>query len=357
MSSRISVPIGQNITEAVLALRQGQLLGFPTETVYGLGADALNEAAVAAVFAAKGRPIDHPLIVHLAGPEALNQWAIDIPPLAQRLAEAFWPGPLTLVLKKHPRVPMVVTGGQDTVALRVPNHPVCLSLLRAFGGGIVGPSANRYQRVSPTSAQDVSEELGEKLAYVLDGGACQVGIESTIVSCDSEGSVQILRQGAVSPEALRAAIQSPISIQAPVTALTHTAPRVPGSGVLHYAPEKPVFMSEYDELLAQLLALMAQPESTKMPLSVLAFSAMPATLSAWTRLDWQIMPRDPVVYQQQLYRRLRAFDKSDAQQLWIEAVPKGVDAWLAVQDRLRRATAGAQLSLIQNKSKSLGRFF
>ena len=352
MSSRIAVPMGQDITEAVLALRQGHLVGFPTETVYGLGADALNEAAVAAVFAAKGRPVDHPLIVHVAGSAVLDEWAIDIPPLARRLAEAFWPGPLTLVLKKHPRVPVAVTGGQDTIALRVPNHPLCLRLLQTFGGGIVGPSANRYQRVSPTCAQDVSEELGDKLAYIVDGGACIVGIESTIVACGPDGTAQILRQGAISASALQSVLQ-PLAAKTPVAAAS--SPRVPGAGAIHYAPEKPVFMVDYNTLVERLLALATQDKHPTV--SVLAFSPKPKVLSMWPGLDWQVMLRDHVVYQQQLYARLRAFDKSTADQLWIESVPTEMDAWLAVYDRLQRATARAQFSPTQRTSMNFGRSF
>jgi L-threonylcarbamoyladenylate synthase len=341
MLPTVLAPVGQNITEAVLALQQGQLLGFPTETVYGLGADALNEAAVAAVFAAKGRPMGHPLIVHVSGSEALSEWAIDIPPLAWRLAEAFWPGPLTLILKKHPHVPLVVTGGQDTIALRMPNHPACLNLLRAFGGGIVGPSANRYQRVSPTSAQDVLEELGDKLAYILDGGTCTVGIESSIVACGLDGTAKILRQGAVSPAALRAVIQSPLETQMLATA---SSPRVPGASAVHYAPDKPVLMAKYDEIVEQLLVLATQVMPEQTAVSVLSFSPKPSDLSAFSTLDWQVVPRENIVYQQQLYARLRAFDKSPSVQLWIEDVPTDADAWLAIRDRLERATARTQPS-------------
>jgi L-threonylcarbamoyladenylate synthase len=329
--SSLVFPLGQDICAAVKALRQGKLVGFPTETVYGLGADALNEAAVGAVFTAKERPFDHPLIVHIADPQALNAWAIDLPPVALRLAKAFWPGPLTLVLKKHPRVPAIVTGQQDTVALRMPNHPMALSLLRAFGGGIVGPSANRYQRISPTSAQDVAEELGDKLAYILEGGACAIGIESTIVACRPDGSVQLLRQGAIKPSALEAVIQSPLILSKPTA-----SPRAPGSDLVHYAPEKPVLMRSYDAILADLMSLATQLALPS--LSVWSFAARPAALSAWQGLDWHVVPQEGQLYQQQLYTQLRAFDRSAAQQLWIETPPKQ-EAWLAVHDRLQRASA------------------
>jgi L-threonylcarbamoyladenylate synthase len=164
------------INKAAELLRQGRLVALPTETVYGLGADAKNPEAVKRIFAAKGRPADHPLIVHIPDKAALKDWAIEIPELAWKLAEHFWPGPLTIVLKKHPDVPMEVTGGQNTIALRVPNHPVALGVLRAFGGGIAAPSANRYCRISPTQASHVEEELGYKVDMILDGGACEVGL-------------------------------------------------------------------------------------------------------------------------------------------------------------------------------------
>ena len=347
MSFGSPVPIGQNITEAVQALRQGKLLGFPTETVYGLGADALNASAVSAVFKAKGRPFDHPLIVHVASADELDNWAIDIPPIARLLAQTFWPGPLTLVLKKHPRVPMVVTGGQETVALRMPNHPLTLRLLDRFGGGIVGPSANRYQRVSPTSAQDVLEELGGQLAYILDGGACTVGIESTIVRCDSEAKLQILRQGAIGPSSLQS-IQSSAStlILAKASSGTKT-PKVPGSDAVHYAPIKPVFMATYPELQERLLAVMtSNPDQL---ISVLSFSSKPNAFSAWQALDWQVIPRDHVVYQQQLYARLRAFDSASATQLWIERVPDDKEEWLPVCDRLQRVTAKHHIASLYYK--------
>ena len=182
------IPADADFARAVDLLRAGELVAFPTETVYGLGADASNPDAVGKIFAAKGRPADHPLIVHLAGHDAVEHWAEDVPAVAWELMETFWPGPLTLILKKQAWVPSTVTGGQDTVGLRVPGHPVALELLRRFAasgghGGIAAPSANRFGRISPTTAAHVHEELGERVPLILDGGACAVGIESTIVDC------------------------------------------------------------------------------------------------------------------------------------------------------------------------------
>ena len=174
------------IDQAVDLLRQGRLVAFPTETVYGLGADASNPDAVLRIFLAKGRPVDHPLIVHIPNVASLDAWALSVPESAQQLAAHFWPGPLALILKKRPKVPLEVTGGQDTVGLRIPDHPIALRLLQAFGGGIAAPSANRFCRISPTHARHVQEELGDAVDMILDGGACQVGVESTIV--DLSGS-------------------------------------------------------------------------------------------------------------------------------------------------------------------------
>ena len=188
------------LAQAVRLLQAGELVAFPTETVYGLGADAANPQAVAKIFAAKGRPADHPLIVHLADASHLTQWAIDIPPTAHALAEAFWPGPLTLILPKAPAVPLAVTGGQQTVGLRVPAHPLALELLQAYaqaGGGhgglcgIAAPSANRFGRISPTEAAHVRDELGSAVSLILDGGRCAVGIESTIIDLTRPASLTV----------------------------------------------------------------------------------------------------------------------------------------------------------------------
>src|SRR6202046_3148356 len=184
------------IETAVQALRDGELVAFPTETVYGLGANAQNPAAVRKIFAAKGRPVDHPVIVHLDSPRFLHRWVREVPEAANKLAERFWPGPLTMVLPRAANVHDVVTGGQDTVAIRVPSHPMAQQLLTAFGGGIAAPSANRYGHLSPTRAEHVREEFGAEVRVVLDGGDCRLGLESTIVAC-LEGKVQLLRPGAI----------------------------------------------------------------------------------------------------------------------------------------------------------------
>src|SRR5580692_12440440 len=184
------------IDAAVQALRDGDLVAFPTETVYGLGANAQNPVAVRKIFEAKHRPLSHPVIVHLDSPKFLHRWVSEVPAVASRLAERFWPGPMTLVMPRASNVSDVVTGGQDTVAVRVPSHPMAQQLLTAFGGGIAAPSANRYGRISPTRAEHVREEFGADVRIVLDGGDCKLGLESPIVAC-LDGKVQLLRPGAV----------------------------------------------------------------------------------------------------------------------------------------------------------------
>ncbi|HKY00574.1 MAG TPA: L-threonylcarbamoyladenylate synthase, partial [Steroidobacteraceae bacterium] len=226
------LPRAAEIEEAVALLNAGELVAFPTETVYGLGADASNPAAVARIFAAKGRPTTHPLIVHLSGFAAARDWASELPGAAARLAEAFWPGPLTLVLPKSARVSAAVTGGQSSVALRAPAHPVARALLAAFGRGIAAPSANRYGRISPTRAADVREELGTSVALVLDGGDCEVGLESTIVACLG-GRVTLLRPGSVSRSQIA-------DVVGQVDDPAADAPRAPGRDRAHYAPGTPL---------------------------------------------------------------------------------------------------------------------
>ena len=230
-----------SFSRAVELLQAGELVAFPTETVYGLGADAANPQAVAKIFAAKGRPADHPLIVHLPNVVHLDRWARDIPAMAWDLAEAFWPGPLTLILKRAAAVPYAVTGGQETVGVRVPSHPVALDLLRAYaqaGGGqgglcgIAAPSANRFGRISPTDAAHVHEELGSSVALVLDGGPCAVGIESTIIdlSRDDGFPPRLLRPGHITPEQIATVIGVMCSVNVVLWVLRSTGrlrPRVP----------------------------------------------------------------------------------------------------------------------------------
>ena len=319
------------IARAVELLKAGELVGIPTETVYGLGADAANPQAVAKIFAAKGRPADHPLIVHIPGASHLQRWAVDIPDLAYELAEDFWPGPLTLILKRAPGVPDAVTGGQDTVGLRVPGHPVALDLLRAFAaaggsGGIAAPSANRFGRISPTTADHVREELGDAVALVLDGGPCVVGIESTILDLSS-GEPVLLRPGHITPAAIEAVCG--VLPAAPTAA----APRASGTLEAHYAPVTPMRRVEAGRLLELLNAMRHSGRRC----GVLGHSQPP---QAGMPHVWKMLPAEPVGYAHDLYAALRDLDHAGVDLIVVEAIPETAE-WQAVADRLRRALAGA----------------
>lgn len=309
------------IPPAVAVLRGGGLVAFPTETVYGLGADARNPAAVARIFAAKGRPADHPLIVHLGHASQLTGWARDIPAAAWRLAEAFWPGPLTLVLPRAPGVLDAVTGGLDSVALRVPNHALAQALLQSFGGGLAAPSANRYGRVSPTLAAHVREELGDAVDLVLDGGPCPVGIESTIVEVTSSG-VRLLRPGAVTRQQLEDVLGAALTL--PVGQV-----RAPGRKPSHYAPRARVVPALPEDALREALTWRAQGQRVGM-LAPRRPLELPADV-AW--LDSGDTAPDQA---RALYRRLREGDDLDLQVL-VVAMPPASGIGVALRDRLQRA--------------------
>ena len=311
------------IALAARLLRAGKLVAFPTETVYGLGADAQNELAVRAIFAAKGRPADHPVIVHVADASELQLWAREIPPAARALANSYWPGPLTLVLPRSALAGDWVTGGQDTVGLRSPAHPLARALLAAFGGALAAPSANRYGHVSPTLAQHVREELGDAVSLVLDGGACPLGIESTIVAF-ANGKPMLLRPGSIT-EGQVVAVAGPL---ADAAELRLPMPRVPGSAARHYAPYTPVELVEAAALPAHLAALLSQD----LRVGVLARSAAPAGTAA----PWRAAGADAASYAHSLYGALRGLDRCSLNRILIEAVPDTAE-WAAVRDRLARA--------------------
>jgi L-threonylcarbamoyladenylate synthase len=312
------------IDRAVEALRDGEIVAFPTETVYGLGADAQNPAAVRKVFELKGRPPTHPLIVHIDHPRMIERWALDVPAAAQALADRYWPGPLTLVLRRAPAVDLAITGGQDTVAVRVPGHPVAQQLLRAFGSGIAAPSANRYGHVSPTRADHVRDEFGDAVKVVLDGGDCKIGLESTIVSC-VDAVPRVLRPGFITLSQLRAVVPEVVASQDAVV------PRVPGSDARHYSPTTPLSIVDsraLEEVVSQLTADHAK----------VAVLAMRPPRLANRYMTWINAGRRADVYARELYVNLRALDKSGAKQILAEKVPAG-ETWDAVRDRLRRAAS------------------
>lgn len=316
------------LSRAVALLRAGELVAFPTETVYGLGADAANPRAVAKIFAAKGRPANHPLIVHLPDASHLGRWAAEISEAARKLAAAFWPGPLTLILKRHPSVSDAITGGQDTVGLRVPNHALALQLLREFGGGVAAPSANRFGHVSPTTAAHVRDELGAAVALILDGGPCAVGIESTIVDL-SGAEPRILRPGMLGAAAIGAVLG-----RTPAIGGTSEAPRVSGSLEAHYAPHTPLRLVAAADLAA------AANRALDAGKRVAVLSAR-APAGAGKALFWRPAAADPAQFAHDLYACLRELDAL-ASDLILVAAPPADEAWRAVTDRLVRAAAGAK---------------
>ncbi|MER7001165.1 L-threonylcarbamoyladenylate synthase [Streptomyces sp. NPDC000410] len=315
--------VTSDIEKAAGVLRAGGLVALPTETVYGLGANAEDPAAVARIFQVKGRPPSHPLIVHIASAAHLDDWVQDVPPAARLLAEHFWPGPLTLVLRRGPRVPLEATGGLQTVAVRVPDHPVALALLSAFGGGITAPSANRFGSVSPTTASDVRAELGDGVDFVLDGGPCEVGVESTIV--DATGEIpSILRPGGVTREDLEAVLGRPFA----VPSTSHV--RVPGQHPSHYAPrarvvlvdpEKVVAEAELAQELGHQVGVFLPAAFADAPVKAHAVVALPASMSGYAR---------------GLYGFLRELDQQGCD-LIVASLPVEEGLGLAIANRLRRA--------------------
>ncbi len=324
--ARCDALLTSDVDLAVRLLRAGGLVALPTETVYGLGADAEDAAAVARVYAAKGRPADHPLIVHLADAEALHDgWAVEVPSYALLLAAACWPGPLTLVLARGPRAGDHVTGGQGTVGLRVPAHPVAHALLVAFGGGVAAPSANRFGRVSPTDSAHVLDELGDVLEpgrdAVLVGAASDVGVESTIVDCTGPAP-RLLRPGAVGVEEIEAV--TGLDVQA-----ADTSVRAPGTLAAHYAPSAQVVLADAD-------AVMHAVSSASAPVALLA-PADVATPEGVVRLA---SPADSSAYARALYAALREADARAVRTVVAVAPAEGAIAD-AVLDRLRRAAVGS----------------
>lgn len=309
---------------ALQALRAGDLIGLPTETVYGLGADAANDWAVRRIFAAKGRPADHPLIVHVADVYAARAFATEWPREADLLAERFWPGPLTLIVRRSERASDAVTGGQDTVGLRVPAHPLALELLRSFGGGIAAPSANRYGRVSPTTPDHVRAELGDDVAVVLDGGPCTVGVESSIVDLSGDAP-RLLRPGGVPREALSAALARDLPIVERATDV-----RAPGLVDSHYAPRAGLALAAAEALFEAAAARIA----TGAKVAVLVPAGVPSPPGA-VRFE---VAGDSAAYARALYATLHRVDALGLDVVLVVAPPPD-GLGLAVLDRLRRASA------------------
>lgn len=318
-----------DIQAAAALLRAGETVAFPTETVYGLGADASNPRAVRQIFEIKGRPADHPLIVHIADVSHLDVWAENIPSAVWRLASQFWPGPLTLILPRRSNVLQEVTGGQDTVGVRVPDHPVASALLRAFGGGVAAPSANRFGRVSPTTAQHVYDELGSRVGMILDGGPCRIGVESTVVSL-VHGAAVLLRPGGVSVEALEDTLNQKI-----LPVLPHVRKiRAPGMLASHYAPATPLEVHPTCALWCRALQLAWQGNKV----AVLKCGDDGKRFES-ARITIFYMPGAADEYGRVLYAILHRLDGAGFDRLLVEALP-ATQEWLAINDRMQRAAQG-----------------
>jgi L-threonylcarbamoyladenylate synthase len=328
-------PDADPIRAAAALLEEGKLVAFPTETVYGLGADAENPDAVRAIFAAKGRPADHPLIVHVARNADLQHWAREVPLQARQLIDAFWPGPLTLILPRAPQVPALVAGGQDSIGLRCPSHPVAQALLAAFKhgqGGIAGPSANRFGHVSPTTAQHVIDEFGlpgvssdSPLACVLDGGQSDVGIESTIIDLSrlpTHGAV-LLRPGRISAAQIAEVLGDMPAMP------DRAAPRVSGSLDAHYAPSTPLALIATE----QLPDLMQRLSARGRRFALMYYTQDATNSQAAVRLP---LSADPQAYAHALYATLRMLDMKACELILVEQPPQD-ERWQGVNDRLRRA--------------------
>jgi L-threonylcarbamoyladenylate synthase len=334
------------IKAAAQAIADGELVGLPTETVYGLGADADNAEAIAKIFAAKGRPADHPLIVHVLDASGVAHFASEVPDFAKALVQAFWPGPLTLILPRQPGVGAAAAGGQDSIGLRCPSHPVAQALLKACMArdqdsvtpvwGIAAPSANLFGRVSPTTAQHVQDEFGADL-LVLDGGACSVGIESTIIDC-TRGVPVLLRPGAVTSEQVQAVCGMPVLSSEAMQALDQPAPRASGTLESHYAPNAKVRLMDA-KALQTALDLLGRDADGQGGVPVIATYSRSILKTPSTTVLRKRMPDDAAATAQQLFAVLRAFDAQGVKLIWVETPPDD-PAWDGVRDRLQRAAAG-----------------
>jgi len=322
LSAKVGALQSVSIRDAVAILRRGGLVAFPTETVYGLGADASNPAAVARIYHVKGRPAAHPVIVHIGDVGQLDRWAREIPEAATKLAARFWPGPLTLVLRRATGVGDGLTGGEDTIGLRLPNHPVALELLRQFGGGIAAPSANKFGRISPTTAEHVRNDLCGEVDLILDGGPCEIGIESTIVDL-SRGRPVLLRPGRIGTADIAATLGVALQPR------DSDAPRAPGTLAAHYAPRQPLCLIESGQWERSV-------QGASRGRGVLSFRSPPVGDMSTM---WIEAFRQPQRYGHDLYANLRALDSSGCDRILVEEPPATAE-WAAMRDRLSRARSG-----------------
>ena len=339
------------IGAAAQAVRVGKLVGLPTETVYGLGADADNATAVAGIFSAKGRPADHPLIVHVAsfdgGMSGVSHYAARVPSFAQQLMSAFWPGPLTLILPRRDGVGAAAAGGQNSIGLRCPEHPVAQAVLSALRQptngepvvwGVAAPSANRFGRVSPTTAQHVAGEFADHQdLLILDGGPCDVGIESTIIDC-TRGAPVLLRPGAITADQVVAACGRPLISPEELEAQGQQAPRASGTLESHYAPNATVRLMDAKAMQKALEMLGTEVDkSPQSGTSIAVYARTPMKIAARS-IEQRRMPSDPAVAAHELFSVLRELDALRVKLIWVEEPPAGT-AWDGVRDRLQRAAA------------------
>lgn len=323
----------RDIDRAVDLLRRGEVVAIPTETVYGLAADATNDKAVQKIFTAKGRPADHPLIVHISKDEPLDRWARDIPQEAASLVQVFWPGPLTILLKRTTFVSPAVVCGMDTIGLRCPAHPIARELLKQFGGGLAAPSANRFARISPTTASHVREELGDRVSFILDGGPCLVGLESTIVDLTSEAP-SILRPGAITAEQIERVIGRELIER------REDSPKVSGTLESHYAPTAIVELLEEDSLLERAREL----SNARGKFVVMApFRLSDAFDRTEKCLEWIDFPDDMIENAQRLYASLRRADSLSPERILV-ARPRPTGIGVAILDRLQKSAAPRRCS-------------
>lgn len=326
----------QQIVRAANLLRNGEVVVFPTETVYGLGAEISQSLAIRKIFEIKGRPTNHPLITHFAEIADLEHWADKIPAAAWLMAEHFWPGPLTLILPKSKYVPLSVTGGQNTVGLRIPRHPIALALLNELGRhkALAAPSANRFGYTSPTSARHVADDFGNEISMILDGGCCDVGLESTIVSCIDK-TVTILRPGGISINLIEGLLKQKVLSQAHNNSI-----QTPGSLSAHYAPITPLEIQPSGESLWSRAKLLHQQGIRT---AIMSWTTLPIFLHMHTKHPHEtdpyniLMPNDPVAYGKKLYATMRLLDQKGFDLILAETPPNNLD-WLAVTDRLKRAS-------------------
>ncbi len=331
-----------SIAESALLIRAGSLIGIPTETVYGLAADADSAPAVAKIFTAKGRPADHPLIVHVADAGGLAHFADQVPEFANRLIAVFWPGPLTLILPRREGVAQAAAGGHNSIGLRCPSHPVAQALLKALQDaepptwGLAAPSANQFGRVSPTTAAHVQSEFGADL-LILDGGPCDVGIESTIVDC-TRGVPVLLRPGAITPAQLQAACGQKILLKEELPVHMEQGPRASGTLEAHYAPKAKLRLMDARALQTALDMLGADMDAKGGDAPVIATYSRVVLRGSSSKVLRRRMPADAAATAQQLFAVLRDFDDQGVKLIWVETPPQ-LPEWHGVQDRLARAAA------------------